>query len=62
MGDIVNLRMARKARTRAAADATAAANRAAYGQPKTERERTARDVARLERGLDGAKRETQAQD
>jgi hypothetical protein len=34
MADIVNLRLARKAKTRAEKDRTAAENRAAFGRPK----------------------------
>lgn len=57
MAEVINLRRARKARDRQAADATATINRAAFGRTKAEREATAAEAARLERGLDGAKRE-----
>lgn len=57
MGEVVNLRRARKARARDTAETTAATNRAAFGRSKAERETTAAQAARLERGLDGAKRE-----
>lgn len=57
MAEVINLRRARKARDRQAADATATRNRAAFGRTKAEREAAATEVARLERGLDGAKRE-----
>lgn len=57
MGEVVNLRLARKAKRRAAGEATAAVNRAAFGRTKAEKasERAQRD--RTERLLDGAKRE-----
>ena len=57
MGEVVNLRRARKARDRAAGDAQAAANRAAFGRTKAEKARDAEEAARRERALDGAKRE-----
>ena len=55
MGEVVNLRRARKARDRAAGQAQAAANRTAFGRTGAER---ARDVAaqdRAEHLLDAAK-------
>lgn len=55
MGDVVNLRRARKAKARSDAQAQAAANRAAFGRTKAERQADAADVARRECGLDGAK-------
>lgn len=36
-GDVVNLRQARKARTRAAAERAAAANRAAFGRSRADK-------------------------
>lgn len=57
MGEVVNLRRARKARARGTAETTAATNRTAFGRSKAERAATAAEAARLERGLDGAKRE-----
>lgn len=56
MAEVINLRRARKAHTRKAAEATATLNRAAFGRSRAEREAAAVDAARLERGLDGAKR------
>lgn len=45
MGEIVNLRRARKAKSRAAAEAQAAANRAAFGVDKAEKRlREAKDA------------------
>ncbi|HXJ01873.1 MAG TPA: DUF4169 family protein [Micropepsaceae bacterium] len=40
MGEIVNLRRARKAKARTAADGTATANRAKHGAPKAARDLT----------------------
>ena len=54
MGEIVNLRLARKARARRAA-AAADVNRAAFGRTKAERARDAEERARGERVLDGAR-------
>jgi hypothetical protein len=52
MGDIVNLRRARKDQARRLRDAEAKVNRAAFGRPKTEKKRTEaeaqRENARLE--------------
>ncbi|MCM0022082.1 MAG: DUF4169 family protein, partial [Tagaea sp.] len=45
MGEIVNLRRARKDKARAAKDADAAANRAKFGTPKTERDARAAEAA-----------------
>ena len=55
MGDVVNLRKARKAKAREQAQADATANRARTGRTKAERdaEQLQRDQAR--RLLDGAK-------
>lgn len=57
MADVVNLRLARKARDRAAAAKLAEANRAKFGRTKAERDAEAQAAARAERLLDGAKRE-----
>jgi hypothetical protein len=57
MAEIVNLRAARKARARAAADAKAAVNRVAFGRTKGEKARDAAETARGEGVLDGAKRQ-----
>lgn len=56
MAEIVNLRMARKARARADAQAAAAENRARFGQTKAAKQVQALDAARAARHLDGAKR------
>lgn len=57
MAEIVNLRLARKAKARAAKETTAAANRAAFGRTKAEKQADRTAVTRLDRQLDGTKRE-----
>ncbi|WP_068074151.1 DUF4169 family protein [Novosphingobium lentum] len=55
-GDVINLRTARKARQRNAAQALAATNRARFGRTTAEKQRDeqARDLA--DRLIDGAQR------
>ena len=55
MGEVVNLRLARKAAGRKAQEADAAANRARHGRTKAEREATTAEAERTARLLDGAK-------
>ncbi|MDF8334772.1 DUF4169 family protein [Novosphingobium cyanobacteriorum] len=62
MAEVINLRQARKAKARGEAKVQAAANRALHGRTKGERQREAMDAARAERQIDGAKRETDAND
>lgn len=57
MVEIVNLRQARKARDRADAEATAAANRAKFGRTKTEKQAEAARASLACKALDGHKRE-----
>lgn len=57
MAEIINLRMARKARERAAEKAQADANRAKHGRTLVERNVTEAEIVRIDRVLDGAKRE-----
>lgn len=57
MGDVINLRQARKAKARAAADAKAAANRHAFGRTKAEKHIARDEAARRDAVLDGARRE-----
>ncbi len=57
MAEIINLRLARKARGRQAAEADAAANRAKFGRSKQEKLANRAETARAEKLLDGAKRE-----
>ncbi|MFM5916292.1 MAG: DUF4169 family protein [Novosphingobium sp.] len=57
MAEIVNLRLARKAKARAGSAAKAAANRAKFGQTKAERELRKTEAARQASVLDGIRRE-----
>jgi hypothetical protein len=59
MGEIVNLKRARKAKARDDAAAEAAANRAKYGMTKAERAQIRDDAARRAKTLDHAKRDDQ---
>ena len=57
VSDVINLRTARKAKARVTAEATASANRAAFGRTKAEKSTAAAETARTGRALDGARRE-----
>lgn len=57
MAEIINLRMARKAKARNASKAEAQANRARHGRTLAQRDATEGEAARLARTLDGARRE-----
>lgn len=57
MAEIVNLRLARKARQRGEADRQAAANRARHGESKADKVRRRQEAERLARTVDGARRE-----
>ncbi|MDT0507633.1 DUF4169 family protein [Novosphingobium sp. MMS21-SN21R] len=57
MAEIVNLRMARKAKARAEQQAEAQANRAKFGRTKAEKTRNRLDAERSARLLDGARRD-----
>ncbi|WP_336977870.1 DUF4169 family protein [Altererythrobacter fulvus] len=57
MAEIVNLRLARKAKQRADKAGTAAANRAKFGQTKAEKSIQRDEAERAGRTLDGAKLE-----
>ena len=57
MAEIINLRMARKSRDRAQAQASAATNRALHGRTRAEKGRDKADQDRVNRALDGAKRD-----
>lgn len=57
MAEIVNLRLARKARQRAAQAREAEVNRARHGRGKAERELARAEAERAGRLLDGARRE-----
>jgi len=57
MAEIVNLRRFRKEKARAAKEAQAAANRAAFGRPRHERQRIKAERELQLRRLDALKRE-----
>lgn len=57
MAEIVNLRMARKAKKREVATEAAEVNRAAFGRTKAEKTIGTAEAARRNRDLDGAKRD-----
>lgn len=57
MAEIINLRLARKARKRAEDARDADANRRKHGETAGERRKREMDAARLARDVDGAKRE-----
>ena len=57
MGDVVNLRQARKRFARKAAEDKAAENRARYGLTKAEKVRQRDEAERQARTIDGARRE-----
>ncbi len=58
MGEIVNLRRARKAKARTESEAAAAANRAKFGASKPEKTLTALRLKSDGKHLDAHKRET----
>ncbi len=55
MGEVVNLRKWRKAREKAAAEAEAAANRAAFGRTRAEKQRDAKEAAQRAALLEGSR-------
>lgn len=57
MAEVINLRTARKAKARAESAKIAEANRAKFGRSKGEKGAQQAEVARINRDLDGAKRE-----
>jgi len=57
MGEVVNLRLARKAKRRVEKEKIAAANRAAFGRSKAEKAVTKAEANRLDRDLDGVRRD-----
>jgi hypothetical protein len=57
LGGVVNLRRARKAKTRIADEAQAAVNRAAFGRTRAEKQAEAAEIERRARALDGARRD-----
>lgn len=57
MAEIINLRLARKARARIEKEGQAAANRRLHGQTKAEKRIVRDEAARRDALLDGAKRD-----
>ncbi len=57
MADIINLRMARKAKARAEDQAQAQGNRARHGRTKAEKALADAERDRIDRNLDGSRRE-----
>jgi hypothetical protein len=57
MAEILNLNQARKARAKTDAKAKAAENRARFGRTKADKTLDAARVDKLQRDLDGARRE-----
>lgn len=55
MAKIINLRQARKAKKRKAAESTASANRARFGQTMAQRSMRTAEDERIARLLDGAR-------
>jgi hypothetical protein len=55
MGEVINLRLARKAAARSARAAEAAVNRAAHGRTRAERTATKAEAGRVAKLLDGAR-------
>jgi Domain of unknown function (DUF4169) len=53
MGDIINLRRARKAKTKVERDRNAEANRAMHGRTRVERTQSEAEKRRSDRELDG---------
>jgi hypothetical protein len=56
VAEIVNLRMARKAKARRDAAQQAAENRARHGRTKAEKQRDKAEAERAERTIEGARR------
>jgi hypothetical protein len=59
MGEVVNLRQARKARRRGEKEKLAEANRLAFGRQKAEKATRRADRDRLARFVDGHKRDSE---
>jgi hypothetical protein len=62
MGEIVNLRQARKRQERARREAEAAANRVRFGRTGAEKRADAMEAERRDRAQDGARLETDPKD
>ncbi len=59
MAEVINLRLARKARQRAEGQAKAAENRAKFGQTKAQRTKTQNEAERALKAIDAHRREDQ---
>ena len=57
MGDVINLRQARKQRDRATASRLAETNRAKFGRTKAERLAQQAEAARQDKKIEGARRD-----
>ena len=57
MGEVINLRLARKAKAKSTSENLAAANRAKFGAPKSETNLTKANRLSGKKHLDGHKRE-----
>jgi len=57
MAEVVNLRLARKAKAREAKQQQAQANRAKFGETKAQRVALKAEAARADRDLDGKRRD-----
>ncbi|MEJ7933295.1 DUF4169 family protein [Sphingobium sp. AN558] len=57
MGDLINLRRARKAKARQDRLSVAQANRLKFGRTKAQKQAEAADAARLNAHIDGARRD-----
>jgi len=55
MGDVINLRRARKAKAKGAAEVQSAENRARHGRTTSEKKRDDSETKRLDRIVDGAR-------
>lgn len=62
MGDIINLRQARKAKARADKDRLAQSNRAKFGRTKAERQAQSLQEERKNRQIEGAFRDNKGEE
>ncbi|UZW54994.1 DUF4169 family protein [Sphingobium sp. JS3065] len=62
MGDVINLRQARKARARADKDRLAQRNRAKFGRTKAERQAQSLEEERKNRHIEGALRDNKGEE
>lgn len=62
MAELINLRLARKAKRRAEAEARAVANRACFGETRGAATQRRAEAERMARQLDGARRDEDRRD